>query len=231
MAGELATSQRAARAFASRSGAQEFRARRAPPLYRDDSRADRHRRDLDRRRTAASARSTGRRCVCWVSTPPIVGRRADQVFGRDDLQPLAALLRSVNSASGSRPRRKSRWRASGREVHLAAAATALHGERRARRHRPGVRRRDAARCATQRVAAWRDVARRLAHEIKNPLTPIQLSRRAACAAISARAAAGAGAGRRMHVDDRRRSRIARRRWSTSSRSSRACRRRAPCPRI
>jgi nitrogen fixation/metabolism regulation signal transduction histidine kinase len=27
----------------------------------------------------------------------------------------------------------------------------------------------------QRVAAWRDVARRLAHEVKNPLTPIQLS--------------------------------------------------------
>jgi two-component system nitrogen regulation sensor histidine kinase NtrY len=27
---------------------------------------------------------------------------------------------------------------------------------------------------TQKVAAWRDVARRLAHEIKNPLTPIQL---------------------------------------------------------
>ncbi len=29
--------------------------------------------------------------------------------------------------------------------------------------------------ATQRQAAWRDVARRIAHEIKNPLTPIQLS--------------------------------------------------------
>src|SRR5260370_15912727 len=28
---------------------------------------------------------------------------------------------------------------------------------------------------TQRVAAWRDVARRMAHEIKNPLTAIQLS--------------------------------------------------------
>jgi two-component system nitrogen regulation sensor histidine kinase NtrY len=27
---------------------------------------------------------------------------------------------------------------------------------------------------SQRVAAWREVARRLAHEIKNPLTPIQL---------------------------------------------------------
>jgi two-component system nitrogen regulation sensor histidine kinase NtrY len=29
--------------------------------------------------------------------------------------------------------------------------------------------------AAQRVAAWKDVARRIAHEIKNPLTPIQLS--------------------------------------------------------
>ncbi len=28
---------------------------------------------------------------------------------------------------------------------------------------------------TERIAAWRDVARKLAHEIKNPLTPIQLS--------------------------------------------------------
>jgi two-component system nitrogen regulation sensor histidine kinase NtrY len=27
----------------------------------------------------------------------------------------------------------------------------------------------------QRMAAWGDVARRIAHEIKNPLTPIQLS--------------------------------------------------------
>jgi nitrogen fixation/metabolism regulation signal transduction histidine kinase len=29
--------------------------------------------------------------------------------------------------------------------------------------------------AAQRSAAWGEVARRLAHEIKNPLTPIQLS--------------------------------------------------------
>ena len=27
----------------------------------------------------------------------------------------------------------------------------------------------------QRMAAWREVARRIAHEIKNPLTPIQLN--------------------------------------------------------
>ena len=29
--------------------------------------------------------------------------------------------------------------------------------------------------SAQRKAAWSDVARRIAHEIKNPLTPIQLS--------------------------------------------------------
>ncbi len=28
---------------------------------------------------------------------------------------------------------------------------------------------------TQRIAAWKEVAQRMAHEIKNPLTPIQLS--------------------------------------------------------
>ena len=27
----------------------------------------------------------------------------------------------------------------------------------------------------ERAAAWREVARRMAHEIKNPLTPVQLS--------------------------------------------------------
>jgi len=27
----------------------------------------------------------------------------------------------------------------------------------------------------QRMAAWREVARRIAHEVKNPLTPIKLS--------------------------------------------------------
>ena len=29
--------------------------------------------------------------------------------------------------------------------------------------------------SAQRASAWREVARRMAHEIKNPLTPIQLS--------------------------------------------------------
>ena len=102
----------------------------------------------------------------------IVGADADQVFGREDLQPVAALIRSVNTSSKPAGQEIALARG-GREVHLAAAATALQG---GGAHEgtvlvfddvtPLVR--------TQRVAAWRDVARRLAHEIKNPLTPIQL---------------------------------------------------------
>jgi two-component system nitrogen regulation sensor histidine kinase NtrY len=48
----------------------------------------------------------------------------------------------------------------------------------------------------QRVAAWREVARRLAHEIKNPLTPIQL-----CAERVRRHFAGAPAESRALVEE------------------------------
>ena len=63
----------------------------------------------------------------------------------------------------------------GRELHLAAAATPLQGEDGAPAGAVLVFDDVTPLIRTQRVAAWRDVARRLAHEIKNPLTPIQLS--------------------------------------------------------
>jgi two-component system nitrogen regulation sensor histidine kinase NtrY len=103
----------------------------------------------------------------------IVGSPADHVFGREDLQPIAALIRSAQAGSLKLAGHEIAIARGSREVHLAAAATALQGSA---AHEgtvlvfddvtPLVR--------TQRVAAWRDVARRLAHEIKNPLTPIQL---------------------------------------------------------
>ena len=62
----------------------------------------------------------------------------------------------------------------GQEIHLAAVATPLVGDSGVPEGvvlvfddvTPLIR--------AQKVAAWREVARRLAHEIKNPLTPIQL---------------------------------------------------------
>ena len=60
----------------------------------------------------------------------------------------------------------------------------------------------------QKVAAWREVARRLAHEIKNPLTPIQLCAERLRRHFTQAPRADASARRRVHDDDRRRGRVA-----------------------
>jgi two-component system nitrogen regulation sensor histidine kinase NtrY len=120
------------------------------------------------------------------------GTPVDAVLGRDDLVPLAALLRAAATGTGKPAAQEVALAREGREIHLAAAATALHGEAGAvlvfDDVTPLVR--------TQRVAAWRDVARRLAHEIKNPLTPIQL-----CAERMRRHFGGAPEATRALVDE------------------------------
>ena len=90
--------------------------------------------------------------------------------------PLLPLVDAIGRREPRRRRRRrSRWRATDREVHLAAAATALTGEDGQAEGAVLVLDDVTPLIRAQRVAAWRDVARRLAHEIKNPLTPIQLS--------------------------------------------------------
>ena len=55
--------------------------------------------------------------------------------------------------------------------------------------------------AAQRTSAWADVARRIAHEIKNPLTPIQLSA-SGCGANTASRSPRTGGVRAVHRHDR-----------------------------
>jgi two-component system, NtrC family, nitrogen regulation sensor histidine kinase NtrY len=102
-----------------------------------------------------------------------IGMPVEQVFVRDDLQPLGALVRSAHT-TGKPAAQEIALAREGREIHLAAAATALQGETGDREGTVLVFDDVTPLVRTQRVAAWRDVARRLAHEIKNPLTPIQL---------------------------------------------------------
>jgi two-component system, NtrC family, nitrogen regulation sensor histidine kinase NtrY len=91
----------------------------------------------------------------------------EDVFKGDDLKEIQALL--AEAAENGMTREIS-FRTPGRPTHSAVTASRLTGG--------GfvlvvedltevVR--------AQRASAWRDVARRLAHEIRNPLTPIQLS--------------------------------------------------------
>jgi two-component system nitrogen regulation sensor histidine kinase NtrY len=77
---------------------------------------------------------------------------------RDDVRP-----RDVSMARG------------GREMHLAIMATPLRREDGTADGVVVVFDDVTPLIRAQKVAAWREVARRLAHEIKNPLTPIQLS--------------------------------------------------------
>jgi two-component system nitrogen regulation sensor histidine kinase NtrY len=105
----------------------------------------------------------------------IAGLTAAEAFAGSELEPLSDVFdEALRRRDDVRPRDVSMTR-NGRELHLAIMATPL------RRDDGGS---DGAVLVfddvtplirTQKVAAWREVARRLAHEIKNPLTPIQLS--------------------------------------------------------
>jgi two-component system, NtrC family, nitrogen regulation sensor histidine kinase NtrY len=115
----------------------------------------------------------GAACRVLAVDRTVIGTAAERIFGRDDLHPLRALLRQARSGRSPAAAHEVTLAREGRELHLAAAATPLQGEDGAAGAvlvfddvTPLIR--------TQKVAAWRDVARRLAHEIKNPLTPIQL---------------------------------------------------------
>jgi two-component system nitrogen regulation sensor histidine kinase NtrY len=90
------------------------------------------------------------------------------------LRPLDILLRHMRSGRSDPAAQELALAREGRELHLAAAMTPLVGEDGSPAGAVLVFDDVTPLIRAQRVAAWRDVARRLAHEIKNPLTPIQL---------------------------------------------------------
>ena len=132
---------------------------------RVDRRRGRRDDDQQRRRAPAGPRSVGRR--------PARARRCSiaPISSRSQAMVAGAAARQERR----RPRRKSRMQRDGQELHLAAVATPLVGDSGAHEGVVLVLDDVTPLIRTQKVAAWREVARRLAHEIKNPLTPIQLS--------------------------------------------------------
>ncbi len=103
----------------------------------------------------------------------VAGRALADVLG-EDFTAVAALVDGAARARGESVAQEVAVTREGREMTLAVAATRLHGGAGFEGTvlvlddvTPLIR--------AQKVAAWREVARRLAHEIKNPLTPIQLS--------------------------------------------------------
>ena len=107
--------------------------------------------------------------------PALRGRPAVDVFGRDDLTAVNQLLDQSARARTDSVAQEIALAKDGRERHLAAVATRIVGADGAYDGTVLVVDDVTPLIRAQKVAAWREVARRLAHEIKNPLTPIQLS--------------------------------------------------------
>src|SRR5262249_46634511 len=105
----------------------------------------------------------------------ILGQRAQAVFDRADLRPLTRLGEAAAHGKAESRAHEISLPREGQELHLAAVATPLTGDSGAPEGLVLVLDDVTPLIRAQKVAAWRDVARRLAHEIKNPLTPIQLS--------------------------------------------------------
>lgn len=105
----------------------------------------------------------------------VIGRHYRDVFGDPDLAQLAPLLEGMEG-DGHRAREEEvNVVVGGRELHLSVYLTMLTGATGEPTGLLMVLDDLTQLLRAQKVAAWREVARRLAHEIKNPLTPIQLS--------------------------------------------------------
>jgi two-component system nitrogen regulation sensor histidine kinase NtrY len=105
----------------------------------------------------------------------VVGQPAIAVFERPDLQPVRALLAGAGRVKTEPAAQEISVLREGQDLHLAAVATPLVGDSGAAEGLVLVLDDVTPLIRTQKIAAWREVARRLAHEIKNPLTPILLS--------------------------------------------------------
>jgi two-component system nitrogen regulation sensor histidine kinase NtrY len=106
--------------------------------------------------------------------PGVAGLPAAAVFGGAELTPFGALIDEASRQREDRPRDVTITSA-GHELHLSVQTTPLLRDDGKREGLVIVFDDVTPLIRAQKVAAWREVARRLAHEIKNPLTPIQLS--------------------------------------------------------
>ena len=105
----------------------------------------------------------------------VIGRPAVDVFARADLTAINDVLDQAARAKMDSFAQEVALVRDGRERHVVAAATRVAGTDGSFDGTVLVVDDVTPLIRAQKVAAWREVARRLAHEIKNPLTPIQLS--------------------------------------------------------
>jgi len=117
-------------------------------------------------------RAAARMLGLTAATP---GQSLREVFASPDFDDVVALAHRVSRGKDETTERELRLRRDGAAVTLLASATALRGPDGEYAGVVFVFDDLTELLRAQRLAAWREVAQRIAHEIKNPLTPIQLS--------------------------------------------------------
>ena len=110
-----------------------------------------------------------------VSATDALGQPSTAVLRPPVHSELAALIQRMNRLRENALEREVHLRREGHSATLLASATALKGPDGAYLGMVLVFDDLTELLKAQRLAAWREVAQRIAHEIKNPLTPIQLS--------------------------------------------------------
>ena len=110
-----------------------------------------------------------------VNEAASVGRLLEEVFAGAEAREIVTLVRRARRPSAASAAVELHLRRGGVALSLLAAATALRGENGEYGGVVVVFDDLTELLKAQRLAAWREVAQRIAHEIKNPLTPIQLS--------------------------------------------------------
>jgi two-component system nitrogen regulation sensor histidine kinase NtrY len=103
------------------------------------------------------------------------GLSASVALRRPDYAEISALIARMARVGEGTVEREVHLRRDGQAITLLASATALKGPDDADMGMVLVFDDLTELLKAQRLAAWREVAQRIAHEIKNPLTPIQLS--------------------------------------------------------
>jgi two-component system nitrogen regulation sensor histidine kinase NtrY len=110
-----------------------------------------------------------------VAEGAAVGRLVEEVFAGPEARAVVTLVQRTRRPRGGTVSTEIHLRRGAATLALLASATALRGPD--GEHAGAVVVLDDLTdlLKAQRLAAWREVAQRIAHEIKNPLTPIQLS--------------------------------------------------------
>jgi two-component system, NtrC family, nitrogen regulation sensor histidine kinase NtrY len=110
-----------------------------------------------------------------VNESTAVGRFLEEVFAGPELRAVVAQVQRTRRPKAASTELEFQLRRAGATLSLLASATAVRGPDGEYTGAVVVLDDLTELLKAQRVAAWREVAQRIAHEIKNPLTPIQLS--------------------------------------------------------